>query len=80
MLFVVANNGLAVVRQPQSRQLFGNPSGIAVEDVPQQQLCAHAQDFNTRFSHAVRQGPQDQQEWSKGWCSSELAHVAAGDG
>ena len=63
-----------------SKSFVGMAAGIAVEDVSQQQLCAHAQDFNTRFSHAVRQGPQDQQGWSKSWCSTELAHVAAGDG
>ena len=53
-LAVIANHGLAVVGKSKARQPFGNPTGIAVEDVSQKQLRANTENFDTGFSHGDR--------------------------
>ena len=45
-LEVVADDHLALMRNAEGRQLLGNPAGIAVGDVAQQQFAADAEDFS----------------------------------
>ena len=53
-LAVITDHGLAVMGESEGRQSFGNPTGIAVENVSQKQLRADAENFDTGFSHGVR--------------------------
>ena len=45
-LAVIADDHLALMRNAEGRQLLGNPAGIAVGDVAQQQFAADAEDFS----------------------------------
>ena len=42
---VVAHHRLAMVGHPQARQLLGQPAGVAIEDVAEQQLGADTEDL-----------------------------------